>query len=1618
MQHRFKPAPIVPRRLLSDPRPLASLVVLILLGLGEVPSWAACDNVPTAIDEFRAAQGAITSPFAQPGDVVQVRVRPTICDSDSSGLHLDPTDPTSACRSADAVRVSVVFTPGDGAAVNAAVLARNCSGEQAQVDAWATQLAAAGGTAVCFDESSGAEAPGLEIVRLDLGQGVGECRLNLRFPTVFGTSAPSPDTVLAGPAKIAVDLSGTPLPTGISEARCADTASTDGRVACVDELYETDGTCFTEAAHQHRRFPSFTALPPANDFAAMCTAPPGDSDSPCLGTQPAVRFALDASGNVLAPVDWSGVLFEGAFDDFPPPQLVSFFSNVGSGLPNPPGDSIAVPEQGFLSSHTTRGKELPPIFDPLADATLALSLFGSADAPLTVIRVQSRSGLECHTTQGGATGVACLTDLACGAGEACGASVCEDAPGISCTGDAQCPGGCGPALFDLSYLRVPAATESGLANVLPTPGPGPAILPAGSYGAGTDGFVPLDALSLCRSSDAGLSCILRDEVLAGQAQNGDSDVLDPAVVTLRDKRTGAQLPVGFGGSLGLATTLIHEPTSAIGPFAGPIAGPNVRPAASGAEECVALLLAEPWENAPDPIGTDASGDGAAFGSALRVFCRQPDGSVAEVAQHAAGAPPFLAASAAPRILQAPFTRSPIQGGGEPIVIADDGNLIYFLLDESAATPRSDRRIDVDSTGIPGDAPASEPVVSADGQVVCFSSEAGDLVGSRDKNRGGPDVFCHDLASGVTDVANRFQEPPSKRPLCEGRIIRANAPAFAPDLAASGGRVCYESAASNLSKGDKNKQRDVFVHDRESCETFLVSETESGDGADAASWGCSLSRAGDWVGFVSRASLVASDSDALADAYLRNIDDGTLLLASAGLEGEVESLDLAAGAGVLALGLTTPAGANVVLLERSGLLFEIGISIPGARPRLDPDATQLSVETGPGPETLLVDLVNGFIEPLAVDATLRDLGADSFDASLAAVSAAFVSTEALTPGDPAAGGDVYVRDLTTRFLKRVGVGAGEPDLAGDGTTLVYAAPASGGRGIFLDGADPGVAPADFDGNGRTGERVLAALDLSGAPTIEILGAASEVAVDRRTVAYLEPGPPVQARVRELGCGGTCPESDTNLGPASAVATSQALTCVLRGADDRLACAPPGLPLVDQVDENAAPLPAEALAVVGNLVIFTAVDPSGARRLRIHQPFGAQGPAVHHVGQPGTRRFVTSDNGFVAYDRCEMDAGEDLNDDGLEDECVLILVDGASGETFEPGFSVLPCTLEACDRRFPWRIFGSGAEQESATARFLTLECQECGSCGDAPRVVEPCCDLDQNGSCEDIVIQEFDFLDRQLVLANLSSGTSSDPLAGAESGQGGLDAGAVFPAVLGRCESDAGLACQIDANCPSASDRCVDLVPAVLALADSDGDGLFDGFDNCQFTFNPDQGDGDADSAGDACDLFSCGDGIVDSVEYCDDGSANGSAQSFCTSLCTPVVLIEVSEASVNPGQKGILPGALLGTPVLNLDDSAQGDRPAAMVDAGTLRFEGVAPGESCSGDGGAVTHDLAEASLYAKHLKNANGDGIPDLSLHIDVPTVPLAAGDTEICVSGAFREIEGRFRPASFEARAPLNLN
>ena len=152
-----------------------------------------------------------------------------------------------------------------------------------------------------------------------------------------------------------------------------------------------------------------------------------------------------------------------------------------------------------------------------------------------------------------------------------------------------------------------------------------------------------------------------------------------------------------------------------------------------------------------------------------------------------------------------------------------------------------------------------PAISSDGRFVAFVSYASNLVAG-DTNKS-PDVFVRDRTRGTTDrisVSTRGRE--------------ANDGSYWPKLSANGRLIAYTSSASNLVPSDTNKANDVFVHDRVTRKTVRVDVSTTGAPTERnrQTYLAAISSTGRFVVFQSEASnLVAGDTNRRFDVFLRD-----------------------------------------------------------------------------------------------------------------------------------------------------------------------------------------------------------------------------------------------------------------------------------------------------------------------------------------------------------------------------------------------------------------------------------------------------------------------------------------------------------------------------------------------------------------------------------------------------------------------------------------------------------------------------------------------------------------------------------------------------------------------------
>ncbi len=206
------------------------------------------------------------------------------------------------------------------------------------------------------------------------------------------------------------------------------------------------------------------------------------------------------------------------------------------------------------------------------------------------------------------------------------------------------------------------------------------------------------------------------------------------------------------------------------------------------------------------------------------------------------------------------------------------------------------RVSVASDGTQANSSSYYPAISGDGRYVVFSSSASNLVPGdllyRDIDGITNDVFVHDRVTGATELVSVASDG-----------TQANESSFYSAISAEGRYVAFTSTASNLVPGDTNMHFDVFVHDRVTGATELVSGSSDGTQADNSSLYPAISAEGRHVAFLSYASnLVPGDTNGVSDVFVHE-RGGSL-----GVVGTPSVLKVPGGVGVS--GLATFSGATL------------------------------------------------------------------------------------------------------------------------------------------------------------------------------------------------------------------------------------------------------------------------------------------------------------------------------------------------------------------------------------------------------------------------------------------------------------------------------------------------------------------------------------------------------------------------------------------------------------------------------------------------------------------------------------------------------------------------------------
>jgi len=1399
-------ARVLPGAASAGRRQVRRALLLVAAGLLVAgPARAICDVIPGATQDFRATVGSANRPYASPGDFVDLRVRPEVCDQESLGFQPDESDN----------RVTLIYTPpGTGAPTTGVVLTPDCGvlgagtcsgGTLPGVSCLAAADCPGGGTCTGVDPAAGTcvggpdpGAPCNATAQCGTGGtcsgpawlascqaalvdgGLARCleiqpgndlsvaldaptatqRLSFRFPDTDGlVDLPGDGIALAGPVKIVVTPASAAPQCGVASQRCASLPA--GTVAaCVDELYAQNGSCNTGLDDLDSLFSGFTALPQRNLYSALCSTT--GPDSPC-NPDPnlPVRFTIDGDGNVLMPVDWQGV--QGQLEDLPIPRLVRGTTSLGAFQEG--GDPIQVPNDDFVNSYSPNGFPVAPIFAPLHDgtgeATDPTAFFGSVDAPFGVVRIARRSPefRECFDSAGNPLGLPCTMDGDCGHGASCSQALCRSqglvVADAFCSDDMACQAAgpaseCGPSLY---------AFEQRFAGE----GCGPVLVQPDQYTAEARELVPLEGLI---ETDA-FFAFGRVEAFEEEDLNADGDTRD-FLLTLGSKEQGL-------GQLLQAGTRLRQ-------------GPFRFPAVATSGELLAFLEPEQARFSNQDITPATSGvfpqtacqyngDADCSDTVVRLWRQPADGPPQEI-----GPAALPCADAAPVI------------AGQSLAFQGSDRLL-FRSSESACAPRDVDLVSItQGGGLSSNGASSVGGLSSGGSVATFTSNAPDITPATKNSAAFFDVFARQRDVPVTQHASvdSFDD---------------DGGAFGSRVSADGNLVFFNSSEPGITEetvGLEFVESLIYVRDLAAGTTELVTQYPDGDGG---------------IDFFVDAFLVDVSADG---RYLAFISDAEELLDGPVFSGSLNHLyrlDRQTGTTVL---VDVP-GPGVDGLEPNGNVFEGAMSADGRYFAFASNASNIVPGDANGDITdvFLRDLQEAFAEVVALSVAGVQSAERSFEPDLSDDGryVAFSSfADDLVPGlDPAFGLVVYVRDreagLTEAILPpRPGISddTADPSLSGDGRFIGFQegccegatqaywldrltgilefvnyrseflglgtvpdqsfAPILAPEGrdllftsleedLFLPDADLSLprnayvrsasydAAADFSRDGDVRDTVLRGLDVATSTTTDYCPAGKVDVSPGGTAAFLRPeaaGP--------TGEGAVCPSSggdlpnDVNFDGD----TQDQVVHVLRrdGSVSNLAFAATDVAVTDEI---VAALVSESGQSAGPLngdgdlsddVLFVAPDPEGAT------------PASWLSSGQAGRRLAAS-GPFAVTTTCEGDqAGADATGDGDADDCTLQVADARAG-------LALLSPSDTAGRRQPAEDFVPGGfagrcvlpGQNACTSGDDCDGGQVCGASGQCVSLLAEPRSCQDDGACpsgascqDDLVVafrtREFDFCDQQ------------------------------------------------------------------------------------------------------------------------------------------------------------------------------------------------------------------------------------------------------------------------------------
>jgi Tol biopolymer transport system component len=413
-------------------------------------------------------------------------------------------------------------------------------------------------------------------------------------------------------------------------------------------------------------------------------------------------------------------------------------------------------------------------------------------------------------------------------------------------------------------------------------------------------------------------------------------------------------------------------------------------------------------------------------------------------------------------------------------------LVFFLLAQTVSANISTPQAKLPAAANPVLLVASTGTyasLASNARYVTFESASSDLLPGAIS--GSWDVYLHDLQ---TDQVERVDTRTG------GAAVYNPGDYTSPPAISSDGRfVTFMSQAENLVGIDHNHMPDIFLHDRTSNTTELISVALTSSSGNADSYTPAVSADGRFVAFQSFASnLVQGDTNNALDVFIRDRKLGVTELVSVtnsgaqgsdphdyGFPGVSLSDDgryVAFSYQNLPVAGSPSTGPNIYLRDRQA--HTTRWIAPGTLPRLSANGRFLAFVTNEalptddkngGADVYLLDLTSNHFERISVASGVADApGAEIVDQPGLSSDARFVAFEtsaSLVPADTNGIADIYLRDrqsgTTTLISTTPGgdPGNGEshfPSISSDGSAVAFTSlssnlvsnSTSGQNGVFV------------------------------------------------------------------------------------------------------------------------------------------------------------------------------------------------------------------------------------------------------------------------------------------------------------------------------------------------------------------------------------------------------------------------------------------------------------------------------------------------------------------------------------------------------------------------------------------